>query len=397
MKVNLTLLSQIINSLNRVSFNKTVQKYDSDKHSKGINSWTHLVSMLFCHLAKANSIREITYGLKSLEGNVNHLGILKKVPSRSSLSYINAHRNWEVFRDYYYELFDLFVNNNPKLKNKTFKTKRKIYLLDSTLITLCLKVYNWSHYIKTKGAIKLHTLLDYDGLLPVFVHLTDGRSSDVRTAKYIEVPSHSVLVADRGYIDFRLFKKWNAQDIKFVVRCRENNNLALYKENELPKDKSQNLLSDRIVYCGDWHSRKVYPEKLRLITLINPNNNKPIYLLTNQLSWTAQTISELYKQRWQIEIFFKELKTHLKIKSFIGTTHNAVMIQIWTALITMLIIKHLKQVSQYNWSLSNLIAFLRMNLFVKISLLEWLNHPFKHWEELEEELNNQLMLFDRRV
>lgn len=392
MKTNLTLLSQIINSLNRDSFNRIVKKHKSDKHSKGINSWTHFVAMLFCQMAKANSIREIVYGLRSMEGNLNHLGIMQKVPSRSSLSYINAHRNWEVFRDFYFELYNSFINKS-NFRNKQFRLKKKIYLLDSTLISLCMEVYDWAHYRKSKGAIKLHTLLDYDGLLPTFIHMSDGKGSDMRMARKIPIPPNSVLVADRGYIDFSLLKKWDDDKINFVVRCKENVKFIDYEEKELPEDKSLNILKDGKVLLENPETRKFYENKLRMVAVYDEKNKTTVYLLTNNFNWTAQTISDLYRQRWQIEIFFRDLKSLLKIKTFIGTSSNAVLIQIWTAMITMLILKYLKKISEFDWSLSNLIAFIRMNLFVKISLNEWLNHPFKRWEELEEELNPQLKLF----
>ncbi len=393
MKTNLTLLSQIINGLNRDKFNQLVKKYSTDKHSKGINSWTHLISMLFCHLAKANTIREITNGLLSMEGNLNHLGITKKVPRKSSLSYINEHRSWELFRDYYLELFQIFMQK-ANFKNKKFKIKKKIYLLDSTLISLCLKVYDWAKYTRIKGAIKLHVLLDNDGLLPKFVHISDGKKSDVRAAnKDLTLPSNSVVVADRAYIDFQMLNKWKDNEVNFVVRCKEDVKFVEYEERELPEEKSQNILKDQKVLLENPQTRKSYPDKLRMVTVYDEKNNRTMYLLTNNFNWTAQTISELYRQRWQVEIFFRELKSLFKIKTFIGTSANAVMIQIWTALITILILKYLKQISQYHWSLSNLVAFIRMNLFVKISLLEWLNHPFKRWEELEEDLNLQLKLF----
>lgn len=396
MKTNLTLLSQIINSLNRDSFNRIVKKYKSDKHSKGINSWTHFVSMLFCQMAKANSLREISYGLRSMEGNLNHLGIMQKVPCKSSLSYINANRNWEVFRDYYYELYNVFINKS-NFRNKKFRIKKKIYLLDSTLISLCMEVYDWAHYRKSKGAIKLHTLLDYDGLLPTFIHMSDGKGSDMRMARKIPIPPNSVLVADRGYIDFSLLKKWDDDKINFVVRCKENVKFIDYEEKELPEDKSLNILKDGKVLLENPETRKLYEKKLRMLAVYDEKNNTTVYLLTNNFNWTAQTISELYRQRWQIEIFFRDLKSLLKIKTFIGTSANAVLIQIWTAMITMLILKYMKKISEFDWSLSNLVAFIRMNLFVKISLNEWLNHPFKRWEELEEELNPQLKLFSEKT
>lgn len=298
-----------------------------------------------------------------------------------------------MFRDYYLEMFRVFTNE-AKFRNVKFKIKKKIYLLDSTLISLCLSIYDWARYTRSKGAIKLHMLLDYDVMLPFFIHISDGKKSDVRAAKNdIEVPQNSVVVADRAYVDFRLLNKWNQNKVKFVVRCKEDIKFIGYEERELPEDRSQNILKDEKVLLENPSTRELYPCKLRIVTVYDEENGTTLFLLTNDFTWTAETISELYRQRWQIEIFFRELKSLFKIKTFIGTSANAVMIQIWTALISILVLKYLKRISQYKWSLSNLVAFLRMNLFVKISLQEWLNHPFKRWEELEQELNPQLSLF----
>ena len=340
--------------------------------------------MLFCHFSKANSLREITNGLRSATGNLNHLGFMHKTPSKSSLSYINEHREWGLFRDYYYQLLGVFqenVNFSAGGSGK-FKIKdKKILILDSTTITLCLSLYNWASYSQTKGAIKLHALLDYDGCLPVYVNITDGKKHDVEIAKHINFPKNSVIVADRGYLDFEMLKGWDSSGINFVLRLRDDVQYIDMKENPLPEDTDQHILKDERIMLINKDSRDKYPKQLRRVVVYDIENNQTIVLITNNFSWTASTIAELYKQRWQIEIFFKILKTHLKIKSFVGTSRNAVLIQIWTALITMLILKYLKHLGKYNWCLSNLIAFLRMNLFVKISLQEWLDEPFKPPED----------------
>lgn len=371
---NITLLGQIVNKLSRTSFQKLVAKHKTDKHSKGIDSWTHLVSMLFFHFAKANSLREISNGLKSATGNLNHLGILNKTPSKSSLSYINQHRSSKIFSDYYYHLLDYFQKTSV-FKQKKFKIRKKIYLLDSTLISLCLSLYDWAHYNKVKGAIKLHTLLDYDGCLPSYVNITTGRDSDVKIAKQISLPPDTVLVADRGYLDFNLLYKWDKWSVNFVIRLKDNIKYIGFKQRILPEDKQQHILVDENIRLID--SCDKYPKFLRRVVVYDAINNVTLELITNNFTWTAQTIAELYKQRWRIEIFFKEIKQHLKIKTFVGTNHNSVLIQIWTALITILIIKYLKQIAKHGWCLSNLISFLRMNLFVKIDLQKWLDEPFK--------------------
>ena len=374
--MNVTLFSQIISNLNRVSFNRIVERYKSDKHSKGINSWTHLVSMLFCHFAKANSLREISHGLRSATGNLNHLGVTL-APSKSSLSYINQHRDWHVFRDYYFILLDQFSKTANFKRIKFNKIQKKIFMLDATVISLCLSLFDWAKYRQKKGAIKLHVLLDYDGCLPCYVNMTDGKVADVRAAKLIPIPKDSVVVADRAYIDFKMLYRWQKQNTDFVIRLKKNILYTRKTEFELPPDKDQHILVDESIILETPKSYNEYPQRLRRVVVWDDVNKKTIELITNQMSWTAATIAELYKQRWQIETFFKAIKQLMKIKTFVGTSENAVLIQIWTALISILILKYLKQIAKYAWSMSNLLAFLRMNLFVKISLTEWLNHPFR--------------------
>lgn len=384
---NITLFSQILQQVDRSLFHKAVIQYQTDKHNKGINSWTHLVTMLFCHLSKSQSIREITNGLLSISGNLNHLGIQGKCPSRSSLSYINEHRDWQMFREFYFMLLN-HLQEKGYLRRKKFKRiKRKIYMLDSTVISLCLKVFDWAKYRQEKGAIKLHTLLDYDGCMPSYLFMTAAKQSDVKHAHYMTLPKKSVVVADRGYQDFTMFTDWDKNDIYFVIRLKKSINHEMIKELPLSQNDSSNLLKDELIILTEEDTMLHYPKPLRRVAVYDEENDKVIELITNNLTWTASTIAELYKQRWMIEIFFKELKSHLKIKSFIGTNENAMWIQIWTALITLLLLRFLRELANYNWSLSNMIAFLRMNLFVKIVLKEWLDNPFNPREAIE--LNSQ--------
>jgi len=373
---NITLFGQIIYELDKPLFNKIVSVYQGDKYSKGINSWTHLVSMLFCNFSRATSLREITNGLLSIENNLVHLGITNKCPKRSSLSYINKNRVSDLFKVYYLKLFEKFsISETFKMKHS--RIRKKLYLLDSSIVTLSLSLFDWAKYSHTKGAIKIHTLLDYEGCLPNFVLITDGKVGDSTAAKLIDVPSNSVVVADRAYASFELLSQWDKKSIKFVVRIKESTQFVRFKERELPKKKWQEMLIDEEVLLANENTRSKYPKRLRRVVVYDKEKDKIIELITNNFNWTAETISELYKCRWQIESFFKEIKNHVRIKTFVGTSSNAVEIQIWTALITMLILRYLKSISKYGWCLSNLIAFLRMNLFVKIDLYHWLHNPFK--------------------
>ncbi|MCB0540078.1 MAG: IS4 family transposase [Bacteroidetes bacterium] len=372
---NVTLFSQIISLIDRSSFNKLVKKHNSDKHQKGYDSWTHLVAMLFCQFANSQSVRDISNGLRSATGNLNHFGVLS-APSKSSVSYQNKNRDWELFRDFYYLLLER-LGQQAGFKQTKFKIKSKIFLLDSTTISLCLSVFDWAKYKTAKGAIKMHTLLDYDGNLPTYVNITDGKTADNKGAYDIQLTKQSVIVADRFYNDFHLLNVWDSNSVFFVVRHKENLQFSTVKELELPENRHQHLLKDEIISLSKQTSREKYKGKLRRVSVWSEEHQCVIELITNNLKWCANTISELYKSRWQVEIFFREIKQLLHIKSFIGTSPNAVWIQIWTALITILLLKVLKTMAKYNWYLSNLMAFIRLNLFVKINLRHWLDKPFE--------------------
>lgn len=386
MATNITLFSQIIGRLDKNIFKKLVKHHQTDKYSKGFNSWTHLVSMLFCQFAKSNSLRDISNGLKSATGNLNHLGV-QHTPSKSNIGYQNAHRNFELFRDLYYGLLN-HLGQQAKFKQVKFKIKSKILLLDSTTISLCLSLYDWAKYKTTKGAVKMHTLLDYDGCLPNYINITDGKTADNKGAYEIPLLKNSVIVADRFYNDFDLLNNWDSKNVFFVIRHKENLKYEPIQEKELSQKKNQHILIDEEIQL----SNKKYPKKLRRIAVWNEEHQMVIELITNNFKWSANTISELYKARWNIEIFFRDIKQLLKIKTFIGTSENAVQIQIWTALITILILKFLKEIAKYNWHLSNLVAFIRLNIFVKIDLQTWLDKPFEPPPE-DNDFNAQLSLF----
>jgi hypothetical protein len=393
--VKITLFAQITNILDKNIFKSLVAKHQSDKHNKGINSWTHLISMIFLQMSQSSSLREISNGLRSATGNLNHLGI-KTAPSKSTLSYINQTRTWELFHDCYFAMYGALQESCRGMQKKfKIKTKR-IMLLDSTLISLCMELFDWAKYKSTKGAIKLHTLLDYDTCLPAFVLMTEGRDHDGSIAHMIPLPKDSVVVADRGYQDFSLMYNWDSNENNFVVRLKNTTKFDVLKENDVSRYIEDGVVSDEIVQLSAPNTFAKYPKRLRRVVVYDKVNNSHIELITNNFKWTALTISRLYKSRWQIEIFFKELKQHLKIKSFVGTSVNAVLIQIWTALITIMILRHLKSIAKYAWCLSNLISFLRINLFVKIELQLWLDKPFE--EPVDDSVSvDQLCLFSKGV
>jgi IS4 transposase len=230
-------------------------------------------------------------------------------------------------------------------------------------------------------------MLDYDGCMPSYLFMTAGKQSDVKHAQYILLPKRSVIVADRGYQDFSMLNDWDKNDIYFVIRLKKSINHEMTKELQPRDTDNEKILKDELIRLTEDATKAEYPKTIRRVAVYDEKNDNTIELITNNLTWTASTIAELYKQRWMVEIFFKELKQHLKIKSFIGTNQNAMWIQIWTALISLLLLRYLKEIAKYAWGLSNLIAFLRMNLFVKIMLTEWLDNPFKPPEDFS--LNNR--------
>ena len=324
--VNITLFSQIISKLDRGIFNKLVDQRETDKHQKGFTGWTHLVSMLFCQFAKSQSVRDISNGLRSATGNLNHMGV-EKAPSKSTISYQNKRRDWELFRDYYYSLLGS-LGQQAHLRRVKFRIKSKIFLLDSTTVSLCPSLFDRAKYKTAKGAIKMHILLDYDGNLPAYVNITNGKTADNKGAYDIPLLKRSVIVADRFYNDFSLLKVWDTNEVFFVVSHKGNIQYTTIKENELPDNRHEHILIDEIIALTGTKSKEKYPKRLRRIAIYDPVNKQQIELITNQMSWTANTISELYKARWEVEIFFREIKQLLHIKSFIATSENAVMIQI---------------------------------------------------------------------
>lgn len=371
---NIALFAQAISKLPKENIRKIIRQAKTDKHCKGYNTWSQFISMMFCQFSGCDSVRDISNGLNSANGNLNHLSI-SRAPSKSTVAYQNAHRESKVFRDIYYEIYRYFGQQAQWERGK-FRFKMPIKLLDSSTVTLTMSLYEWAHYTTKKGAVKMHTLLDYNSLLPEFVNITDGKCGDNKAAFDIPVTPHSVVVADRGYCDFSLLNDWDSNNVFFVVRHKDNLLYSQIKELDLPEKRAQNVLIDEIIELDGTQTKRKYPKRIRRIAVWNDEHDYVVQLLTNNFKLAASTIAELYKARWQIEIFFRSIKQLLKIKSFIGTSRNAVETQIWTALATMLLLCWLKHVAKYKWALANLVVSLRLNTFTKIDLEKWLNEPF---------------------
>ena len=371
---NITLFAQIISLLPKEKIRGIIKTSGSDRHCKGYDTWSQFVSMVFSQFSGCDSVRDISNGLKSATGNLNHLGI-SRAPSKSTVAYQNAHRDSSVFREIFYVLFRHF-GQQALWQRKSFRFKMPIKLLDSTLISLTMSVYEWAHYTAKKGAVKMHTLLDYDCLLPELVNITDGKSSDNKAAFDIDIQPFSIVVADRGYCDYGLLNHWDGNNVFFVVRHKDNIRCVTVEERPLPEKRAQNVLIDEVIEFERPEARAKYSKRLRRIAVWNDEHGYVVELLTNNFTLAASTIAALYKARWQIEIFFRNLKQLLRVKSFIGTTRNAVETQIWTALTTMLLLCWLKHIAKYKWALANLVVSLRLNTFTKIDLFKWLNEPF---------------------
>ena len=374
MAANITLFAQAIATLPKKIIKGIINKSNSDKFCKGFDTWSQLVSMIFCQFANSTSVRDISNGLRSATGNLNHLGI-REAPSKSTVAYQNRHRSSNVFKEIYYACLE-HLGQHTFGRRKKFKFKNPIKLLDSTLISLCLSVFDWAHYKTHQGAVKMHALLDYDMLLPHYVLITDGKKGDNTAAKQIPVDKGTVVVSDRYYCDFELLNYWDSNGVFFVVRHKSNLSFRKVMENDLPPVRHQNVLIDEIVELTGTQTSGKYPKQLRRVVVYNEEKGFTVELLTNNFNWAASTIGELYKSRWLVEIFFRHVKQLLHIKSFVGTSQNAVEIQLWTALITILMLKYLQFRASYDWNLSNLVASLRLNTFTKMDLWKWLNEPF---------------------
>jgi hypothetical protein len=297
---------------------------------------------------------------------------MKDAPKRSTLSYANKHRPWELYERLFYDLLKLCRQEAP---SKPFRFKNKLLSLDATVIDLCAEAFDWAKYRQAKGAIKLHLLLDHDGYLPTFAHITEGREHELKTARQLDLAAGSIVAMDRAYIDYRLFERWGAQGVFFVTRMKKN--ADWWCRNRRSVRKGSGIISDQEGEFNVFHAGRQIKGTYRRIEVWIEEKQETMVLLTNNLKLAASTIAAIYKARWQIELFFRALKQNLKIKTFVGTSANAVHIQIWTALIAMLLVRYLQFKSQLGWHLSNLVALLRLNLFTYRDLWRWIQDPFQ--------------------
>ena len=364
-----SIFNQLLQLFPRVDFQRAVKETRAERHARGFTCWEQFVAMLFCQLGRAHSLREICGGLASCEGRLTHLGVT--APRRSTLAYANEHRPWRLFEAVFYQLLG---RCHAVAGPKPFRFKNKLLSLDATTIELCAELFPWATFRRTKGAVKLHFTLDHDGYLPTMMVITDGNQREVAPARQRTFPPGTILIFDRGYLNFTWFAELTAGGVFFVTRARDDLAFEVVETGAVPQGR--HIRADERIRLTAKRTRRVHPGLLRRV-VAETAEGEEIVFLTNHFGFGASTIARIYKDRWQIELLFKTLKQHLRIKTFVGTSANALHIQIWTALIALLVLKYLQLKARFGWSTSNLVALLRMNLFVYRDLWTWLNDPFK--------------------
>jgi hypothetical protein len=370
----MSLFNQLLRHFPSLEFAALVKKHNAERAAKGFSCRTQLVAMLFCQLAHADSLREICNGLACCLGKLVHLGI-DVAPNKSTLSYANKHRPAKLYEELFYTALARFRDEGGLgMRKQKFRFKNKLLSLDSTTISLCLKMFPWARFRQAKGGVKAHVLLDHDDYLPSYVLITEARCSDVKMADSFPLNPGSIVAMDRGYSDYALYGRWTDRNIYFVTRLKENAQYEVLNAGQLPANR--NILADELIQFTGNQAQKDCPYPLRRVVAWDVAGRREIVLLTNLLEFGSTTVAAIYKDRWEIELFFKALKQNLKVKSFVGTSENALRIQIWTALIAILLLKWVHHLSKAKWSLSNLASMLRLNLFTYRDLGAWLDNPF---------------------
>jgi diacylglycerol kinase len=374
-----SIFKQILKFFPRTIFDAAVNKHEAEKHAKGMTCWSQFIALMFCHLGGARSLREIIGGLAASEGKLKHLGV-QRAPTRSTLAYANQRRPWQLYETVFKELVKV-CQCEAREKQRKFRFQHPLLSLDSTVIPVCASMFDWAKYVKTKGAIKVHTVLDNRSILPQYAVITEGKTADVKVARLLKFEPGTIVVMDRGYEDHDWWRKLTADGVFFVSRLKDSTSYGIVEELPLPADAA--FLRDEVIVLASDKSRED-AMRLRRIEVWLEDKKETIVFVTNQLKLAASTIAAIYRDRWQIELFFKAIKQSLRIKTFIGTSENAVRIQIWTALIAMAVLRYLQLRSTWKWSLSNLVALLRYQLFVYRDLWSWMNQPFRPPVDLDD-------------
>ncbi len=373
-----TILHQLTAIFPRHDFEHLARKHHHGQKFRSYNRWSQFLAMMIAQLSGLKSLRDIRDTLKSQGKRIYHLGM--RETSRATLARVNEHQPHELYKDMFYRMLDKCSKISPKHR---FKFNGKILLLDTTTIDLCLAVFPWAKFRRAKGAIKLHFGLDADGYLPAFMDLTDGKFHEINWARNLhKIPTGSCLVFDKGFTDYSWYQDLCDQGIFFVTRMKKNATPTYLKKR--PGRKPVNVSNDQTIKLRKMDS------SLRLIAYTDPETGKEYEFLTNATHLRAQTIADLYKERWQIEQFFKWVKQNLKIKTFFGTSSNAVLTQIWIVLCVYLLLSYLKFKAKLGISITIILRLLRLNLFERRSLIELLKPPDKQLT-----VSSQLLLWDK--
>lgn len=372
-----SIFSQLLQLIPRLEFEFAVRKHGAERHARGFSSWGQFIAMLFCQLGHAKSLREICGGLAASEGKLRHLG-LPTAPARSTLAYANEHRPWQLCQTVFEQLLakcQALAANQPGTRKKTkFRFKNPLLSLDASVIDLCATMFDWAKFRLTKGAVKLHLLLDHEGYLPSYAVITEGKTHEVRVARQMRFAPGTILVFDRGYTDYEWFANLTRHGVYFVTRLKGNADYGVVEKLAVPQGRG--VRRDQVIFFYQLAKAGI-DAYFRRVEFYDEENDRVLVFLTSHMGLAAATIAAVYKERWQIELFFRALKQSLRVKTFVGTSANALKTQLWTALIAMLLVKYLQLKSSFGWSLSNLVALLRQQLFVYRDLWTWLEDPFQ--------------------
>ncbi|MBI5745713.1 MAG: IS4 family transposase [Nitrospirae bacterium] len=353
MQIVYTIFSEILKLCPRYQFERAVERYQGDRYMKTFGTWQQYITILYSQITLKDSLRDIETGLSSHSTRWYHLGLTGV--HRSTLSDANTKRDYRIFEDTFYHLLARCRDLTPKHK---FRFKNPLYTIDSTTIDLCLSVFPWAKFRKTKGAIKMHCLYDHSGAMPCFLTVTDGKRNDVRAAKETSHPlsPDSIVSVDKAYIDYKWLYSLAEQGVWFVTRAKSNIDYAVTGQHQVT---GKGVLSDERISLSGIKTKTLYPKDLRLIRYYDEERQKILTFLTNNFKLATRTIAQIYKSRWQIELFFKWIKQNLKIKSFLGTSKNAVLTQIWIAMCYYLLLTYIKYQTKYGYSLLQLSRVIR--------------------------------------
>lgn len=385
MSYNNTIIGQLLQMFSRLEFQNIVSETKSEYHARGFSSWNHFVAMLFGQFAGHDSLRGVEAGLATQGQKLYHLGI--NPVHRATLAYANKHRPHELFKKLFFNMLSKCQPLAPKHK---FRFKNKLYSLDATTIDLCLSLYDWAKFRTTKGAVKLHVKLNHAGYLPNFAVITEAAIHEQKSVLHIPLERNDVAVFDRAYNSYDWYRSLVDKGIIFVTRLKKNADYKVIQRRSVKHLKG--IYSDQIVKLKGFYSKHKYPYALRRIRCKDQETGSIITILTNQLTWSVKTISKIYKDRWQIELFFKSLKQQLKVKSFLGTSKNALLSQLWIALIAYLMLSYLKFKSMFQWTVHTLMEILPINIFSARPIWDWLNDPYHQKSNAKPPDNFQLLL-----